>query len=1593
MERIHVTVRTRPLSPEDDKTSPWRISGNSISNPNHSSKFEFGTLSLSIYLSICLYIRKYTCLYRIFGESCKTQEVYEARTKNIVAAAVCGFNELFNSLSLNIYLLLGTVFAYGQTNSGKTHTMRGSTAEPGVIPCAVHDLFGLIQEDTDREFLLRMSYMEIYNEEINDLLAPEHRKLQIHESLERGIFVAGLREEIVASPEQVLEFMEFGESHRHIGETNMNLYSSRSHTIFRMIIESRNRCEDEDVGSSCDAVRVSVLNLVDLAGSERAAKTGAEGVRLKEGSHINKSLMTLGTVIKKLSEGAESQGGHVPYRDSKLTRILQPALGGNANTAIICNITLAQIHADETKSSLQFASRALRVTNCARVNEILTDAALLKRQKKEIEELKAKLQGSHSEHFEEEILCLRNTLLQTELERERIALELEEEKKAQAEREKRLQEQAKKIENLSSMVLYSNRDENRDNSKKHVDLELARLLHHPGSTKSTEGSAHVPPHHLVCSIRSSSEPDHCKSGKFSPHHDWFTLDLRLGCRGSKFIHFNKPGLRISVGPRRRGEFFSLSPLLGSVLVSVGEGAGSVMWNLSQEKRRDTWCFGNLSRETLRELNSIVHVKASAVKPTRSEHMGPLLPFEELVNEASMDISCKPEEECNDGEVKYCTLPDPHALLHVTSRKKAPVKKKSLPVESNDLEELQAEYEDLLLKFETQRTVSEIQIDFLTRKLVDADSYPDEKPSRSAVLGDGAKCLRESEAILVIKQLQEKINMLEMEKSSSQQKLDCVVELATEQTICARDKYEELYEELLNAKEAARIAREELTSKESITTTDMDGFDTMIKLLKEVQEITSEVQTTKNLAESMSLVTDELSQSFSVVLNLFFVSTLESSLSGCMTVFFVNLFLAMQEFKSLACQNSVQLRSIVSDHGKLHDCMRNTVNELENEKLLLLNKSVHLQSQIQELSLNVQNSARASTNLSEEHDLEKAELFSQIQSLEKEISYLSSSSLAREKENLRKDLEKTKTKLKETESKLKNAIQEKTKLEGEKACAERELKKLHGQKALLERDINKRESLAGRRRDSVVDRTSNVFDPKRAKGLPASFDQTLQEDYKKLEVLAFEMETTIASLEEELAAAREEKDVTVSRTESLTSDLQTLYDKLSLSNLELSTLQGEISDLRLCLEESKSHNHELEGFIKTLVEEKEELALQLTEALLSMEEEKAIWSAKEKASIEAIEDKSKSYNAEITLLSKEMSEPIQGQPSSVQASSITDEVDPELAYSRQHFSTSDEVDPTSGDSAGPPATLFVEVFGLGQPFFRVRNELVSCRKERKVLEEKLVGSEENAKLEKKFSLEKSLENDRLREELRSAEDLNKKSQELVLLQDIKLQLQKLTLDHHHACEEVHKVRTELSVLNKEKEYLVNQVKELDKGSVLMDDCQVSSVFSVVNYIQDFQKRRISVENTSLYCYTLSHSHLQVLRNQLLVLMKERDKGMARIEEQCQDVKVESCARSSDERSLKAKAEVEALTCQLSRLEAKLHHEQVINNKENTKLRMRLRGTQAKLEAFTVRYKEAVEESDLMNRKFEEAAAKLKAQLASYALEVLNLKKQLVAVNSR
>ncbi|KAL6842943.1 hypothetical protein ACP4OV_027256 [Aristida adscensionis] len=418
MEKISVAVRFRPpTAAAADHSSAgagdreWRIDDTRVSLVHRAAPVPGSSFAFD----------------HVFDGKATNARVYGEVVRGLIRAAADGFN--------------GTAFAYGQTSSGKTFTMNGSDADPGIIPRAVQDVFDTVLQAEDREFLIRVSYMEIYNEDINDLLAVESQKLRIHESLERGVYVAGIREEIVNSAEQVLELLQLGEANRHFGETNMNVRSSRSHTIFRMVIESSSKNQID----SGDAIRVSVLNLVDLAGSERVTKTGAGGVRLNEGKHINKSLMILGNVINKLSENGK-QRGHIPYRDSKLTRILQPALGGNAKTSIICTAAPEEIHIEETRGTLQFASRAKCVSNCAQVNEILTDAALLKRQKMEIEQLRNKLQGSHSEVLEQVVLKLRNDMHKSELERDRLAMELEEERKLRETLEYRLAEK-QKLEN------------------------------------------------------------------------------------------------------------------------------------------------------------------------------------------------------------------------------------------------------------------------------------------------------------------------------------------------------------------------------------------------------------------------------------------------------------------------------------------------------------------------------------------------------------------------------------------------------------------------------------------------------------------------------------------------------------------------------------------------------------------------------------------------------------------------------------------------------------------------------------------------------------------------------------------------------------------------------------------------------------------------------------------------------------------------------------------------------------------------------------------------------------------------------------------
>uniref|UniRef100_A0A8C5LPC5 Centromere-associated protein E n=1 Tax=Leptobrachium leishanense TaxID=445787 RepID=A0A8C5LPC5_9ANUR len=389
---------------------------------------------------------------RVFHSNETSDQVYQEMAVPILQSVLHGYH--------------GTIFAYGQTSSGKTYTMMGTANSIGIIPQAVQDTFKIIQEIRNREFLLRVSYMEIYNETVTDLLCDDRKKkpLEVREDLDRTVYVADLTEEIVMVPDQVMKWIKKGEKNRHYGETKMNEHSSRSHTIFRMIIESRER-SDPGNSENCDgAVMVSHLNLVDLAGSERASQTGAEGVRLKEGCNINRSLFILGQVIKKLSDG--QAGGFINYRDSKLTRILQNSLGGNTKTLIICTVT--PVSFDETLSTLQFASTAKHVRNTPHVNEVVDDQALLKRYRKEILDLKKQL----------EQLEATSGVRTHAMAKEEHAQLLAEIQQLQNERENR-------IWNLTSIIIAPSQESEKDQKAK----RKRRVTWAPGKLKNSLGSS------------------------------------------------------------------------------------------------------------------------------------------------------------------------------------------------------------------------------------------------------------------------------------------------------------------------------------------------------------------------------------------------------------------------------------------------------------------------------------------------------------------------------------------------------------------------------------------------------------------------------------------------------------------------------------------------------------------------------------------------------------------------------------------------------------------------------------------------------------------------------------------------------------------------------------------------------------------------------------------------------------------------------------------------------------------------------------------------------------------------------------------------
>ncbi|XP_042522024.1 kinesin-like protein KIF15 [Dipodomys spectabilis] len=303
-----------------------------------------------------------TFMFDYVADMNTTQEsVFSTVAKSIVESCMCGYN--------------GTIFAYGQTGSGKTFTMMGPSESDnfshnlrGLIPRSFEYLFSLIDREKEKagdgkSFLCKCSFIEVYNEQIYDLLDSAAAGLYLREHIKKGVFVVGASEQVVTSAAEAYQVLSGGWRNRRVASTSMNRESSRSHAVFTITIESMEK-SNETVN-----IRTSLLNLVDLAGSERQKDTHAEGMRLKEAGNINRSLSCLGQVITALVDVGNGKQRHICYRDSKLTFLLRDSLGGNAKTAIIANVHPGSRCFGETLSTLNFAQRAKLIKNKAVVNE------------------------------------------------------------------------------------------------------------------------------------------------------------------------------------------------------------------------------------------------------------------------------------------------------------------------------------------------------------------------------------------------------------------------------------------------------------------------------------------------------------------------------------------------------------------------------------------------------------------------------------------------------------------------------------------------------------------------------------------------------------------------------------------------------------------------------------------------------------------------------------------------------------------------------------------------------------------------------------------------------------------------------------------------------------------------------------------------------------------------------------------------------------------------------------------------------------------------------------------------------------------------
>lgn len=346
-----------------------------------------------------------------FDMETSQETIFEKTTKFLIDGVANGYN--------------ATVFAYGATGAGKTHTMIGDSERPGLMLAIFQELFNCIERlSIERQYKVKLSYLEIYNEEVRDLFGPGQEHLDIREDQIKGITIAGLTELMVTSPQEVINCIRTGNKHRTCEPTLANETSSRSHAVLQIVIEYK------DKASGLEAEIISgKLSLIDLAGSERASNTKNRGIRLLEGANINKSLLALGNCINALCENSEKGSKiYIPYRDSKLTRLLKDSLGGNCRTVMIACISPSYGAFEDTHNTLAYANRAKNIkTNVQRnvVNvqyHIAKYTSIISQLRNEVTELRSQLHSKRNipsaniekyfivlnTHFQEEAKCKKN---------------------------------------------------------------------------------------------------------------------------------------------------------------------------------------------------------------------------------------------------------------------------------------------------------------------------------------------------------------------------------------------------------------------------------------------------------------------------------------------------------------------------------------------------------------------------------------------------------------------------------------------------------------------------------------------------------------------------------------------------------------------------------------------------------------------------------------------------------------------------------------------------------------------------------------------------------------------------------------------------------------------------------------------------------------------------------------------------------------------------------------------------------------------------------------------------------------------------------